>query len=100
MIAVQIIIAVATILSAWGIARYHIIETRKLNNENRKVNEEKAGKNRAFYDSVEVVVGAGMKESWEHLNKFLRTGDYTILSVIQDGGNSSKRIFTLGKIVP
>ena len=91
---VQILIAVATIGSAWGIARYHIQTGNKLNADNLKVNEQNAGKNRIIYE-VEVM-HAGDKD----LKTKLDSGKYTILTAYANPGSWSNTVVVLGKINP
>ena len=99
-IIVQIVIAIFTIASAWGIVHYQIHAGRKLNAENLKVNEENAGKNRIIY-SVEQFDLARDSSSFDGvLNKLLNSGDYTILSAFVNPGNVSQTRYVLGKIKP
>ena len=56
------------------------------------------GKNRTIYEVEELINDTSTKNSIKKLNDKLNTKKYTILSVHQDFGNFTKRIYVLGRI--
>ena len=96
----QIIIAIVTLFSAWGIAHYQICEGRKLNTENLKTNERNAGKNRAIYAIEQMDIARDDRSFNDNLNKMLNSGDYTILTAFVNAGNTTQTRYILGKIKP
>jgi hypothetical protein len=89
---------IANILVTLCVAYYQIREGRKLNAENRKTNEENAGKNRVIYSVEQMDIARDSKDFDTTLNKKLSSGDYTILAAVVDRGNTSQTRYVLGKI--
>lgn len=87
---------VVTLISI--LATYEI--SKKSIGENRKINEENAGKNRIIYASEEIKIDIKKEDSFKLLNEKLSTGNYAILSAVQDRDNLTYRLFFLGKIKP
>jgi len=95
-IIVQILIAIATIGSAWGIVHYQIKEGHKFNTQNLKVNAENAGKNRTIY-GVEVM----RENDKSNLKIKLESRNYTILNAYADPASlTNNTVVVLGKIKP
>ena len=93
---VNILVSLASILVTNEISKRTIDANQKLNQENVKINKENVGKNRVIY-SVEEACVDGL-DSLKRLNEKLNSENYTILMVSTNLGNTSQRIYSLGKI--
>lgn len=58
------------------------------------------GKNRLIYD-IERIISSGdhkNREEEEKIRPKLKSGEYTVLNIFQDAGNSRNTVYILGKI--
>lgn len=97
-ILVNCLVSIISIIIGALISKHTIDTNKKLNVENAKINAANAGKNRIIYGVEEIPARTYRPADYDPLNKKLSSGNYTILSVIQDSGNNSQRLFMLGKI--
>jgi hypothetical protein len=65
---------------------------------NRQIEVENAGKNRIIYAMEEVNIDKSRGNPFAELNTKLNSGNYTVMNILQDLSNTSKRIYTLAKI--
>ena len=95
-VVINILLSMATILTAYNISKHTIDANRKINEENIKVNAENAGKNRIIYEVEQIETPSGK----ETLKEKLATGNYAVLNSFSNPSCWSSVIVVLGKIHP
>ena len=91
-------ISIGTVLVSSGAIFINIRISNRTMRTNREIARENAGKNRVIYEVEEVIIGGNLEGNFKLLNEKLNSGKYTILNVSIDLGNTSQRIYSLGKI--
>jgi len=61
------------------------------------IKHKNSGKNTVIYAMEEMSIDASRQNPLDELNVKLNSGQYTVMNIIQDVGNYTKRIYTLGK---
>lgn len=87
---------VVTLISI--LATYEI--SKKTISENRKINDENAGKNRIIYGVESIPVSSDLTSPIEVLNQKLSSGNYTVINSHQDERNHRIYRYIIGKITP